>query len=135
MDWKKLLADAGGEAVLRIDEPKELARSESAAKSLGFFCARIDGAAAPDKASLLAALAKALRFPDYFGGNWEALADCLTDLGDWLPASGYLLVFTDSAELCKNKPKDLAVLREVLESAAQAWAKQAPPRPFKTILH
>src|SRR5438552_17320122 len=33
----------------------------------------------------------ALQFPEYFGENWDALNDCLTDLA-WLPAAEYPLV-------------------------------------------
>ena len=35
-----------------------------------------------------AAIGKALRFPEWFGHNWDALTDCLLDMG-WLPAAGY----------------------------------------------
>jgi hypothetical protein len=36
-----------------------------------------------DKQQLLASLAMQLQFPDYFGGNWDALDECLGDLS-WL---------------------------------------------------
>jgi ribonuclease inhibitor len=35
-----------------------------------------------DKQSLHARLKGALMFPDYYGGNLDALNDCLTDLGE-----------------------------------------------------
>jgi hypothetical protein len=37
----------------------------------------------------------ALQFPYYFGENWNAFKECLTDL-DWLPASSYILVITNA---------------------------------------
>ena len=37
------------------------------------------------KDAILAALSRSLGFPDWFGGNWDALEDCLTDLS-WRPA-------------------------------------------------
>jgi hypothetical protein len=37
------------------------------------------------KQKLFAVLAKKLRFPPYFGWNWDALEECLGDLS-WLPA-------------------------------------------------
>ena len=51
---------------------------------------RIDLAGCTDKAELLARIARTLRFPDWFGHNWDALADCLCDLS-WLPADAYRL--------------------------------------------
>jgi RNAse (barnase) inhibitor barstar len=39
-------------------------------------------------------LAAALQFPDYFGENPAAVAECLTDLS-WMPADAYLLVVVD----------------------------------------
>jgi RNAse (barnase) inhibitor barstar len=40
----------------------------------------LDGAQARDKSSLMTAIARVLRFPDHFGHNWDALADCLDEL-------------------------------------------------------
>jgi len=44
------------------------------------------------KRDLLRALAEGLKFPDYFGWNWDALEECLGDLS-WLDApSGVVLL-------------------------------------------
>ena len=131
MDWKRLLADVQGGALLRLKGSPEAA--ETAARELGFFCVRVDGQTVPDKAALLKRLARELRFPDYFGGNWDALKDCLTDLPDWLPAPGYLIVFTDAEAVCRMKRADLATLDVVLESSADFWRRQKPPRAFKAV--
>ncbi|MEZ4582382.1 MAG: barstar family protein [Caldilineaceae bacterium] len=40
----------------------------------------VDGAAVMDKASFLDAFAVALGFPSYFGQNWDALEECLTEM-------------------------------------------------------
>jgi RNAse (barnase) inhibitor barstar len=37
-----------------------------------------------DKAALFDELDRRLQFPDYFGGNWDALWECICDLS-WLP--------------------------------------------------
>jgi RNAse (barnase) inhibitor barstar len=74
------------------------------------------------KEGLLREIAAALRFPDWFGRNWDALEDCLTDLS-WLPADGYVLVFEQA------KPDDdFGVLVDVLRSSAEHWAGRG--RPF-----
>jgi len=40
----------------------------------------IDGAVSRSREGFFQALAAALKFPDYFGHNWDAVHDCLTDL-------------------------------------------------------
>jgi RNAse (barnase) inhibitor barstar len=131
MDWKRLLAQPGGKAVLDGEGSPEAA--EAAARQLGLFCVRIDGESVPGQAALLGRLARELHFPDYFGRNWDALQDCLTDLPDWLPAPGYVLVFTEAQALCRKKREDLQVLKGVFDSVAQFWREQKPPRPFKAV--
>lgn len=39
-----------------------------------------DGSSAVDKASFLAQISELLKFPDYFGHNWDALDECLGDI-------------------------------------------------------
>jgi RNAse (barnase) inhibitor barstar len=43
----------------------------------------VDGGAMTDRASLFGEFAVACDFPEWFGGNWDAFADCLGDLS-WL---------------------------------------------------
>jgi RNAse (barnase) inhibitor barstar len=46
------------------------------------------------KHALLAALATQLNFPDYFGGNWDALEECIGDLS-WLPIGPVIVKHAD----------------------------------------
>jgi len=65
----------------------------------------------------------ALQFPYYFGENWDALEDCLTDLS-WRQAQGHVLVF----EGFQSLPADnVGVLIDVLASAAEFWAGEGKP--------
>jgi RNAse (barnase) inhibitor barstar len=76
---------------------------------------------AQGKEALLKDIAAALDFPDWFGQNWDALEDCLTDLS-WRNATGHVLVF--------EKPQpgdDLGVLIDVLQSVAEYWARRGKP--------
>ena len=41
----------------------------------------LDGARFTDREAAHAYLAKTMRFPNYYGGNLDALADCLGELG------------------------------------------------------
>ena len=42
------------------------------------------------KAALLAVLAEQLRFPGYFGWNWDGFEECVRDLS-WLPPGRVIL--------------------------------------------
>lgn len=77
----------------------------------------------------LRAIARALQFPDWFGGgNWDALEDCLADLS-WREAAGHVLVFRGWQAL---KGDDLGVLIDVLRSSAEHWSGRG--RPFFAVL-
>jgi RNAse (barnase) inhibitor barstar len=69
------------------------------------------------------AFATALEFPDWFGENWDALEDCLTDLS-WRKAQGHVLVIEKHEKLAKD---ELGVLTDVLRSAAEFWAERGKP--------
>ncbi|MBR6863186.1 MAG: barstar family protein [Acidaminococcaceae bacterium] len=43
----------------------------------------------------------ALRFPYYFGWNWNAFDECMTDL-EWMNVSSLLIVFDDYSLMTKN---------------------------------
>ncbi len=100
------------------------------ARIAGFDCVRIDLSGCDDKAGFLARTSRALGFPGWFGHNWDALADCLTDLG-WRPASGYVLVFEHASALQKHEPEVFDTALAILSDVAVAWqARGAPFRAF-----
>lgn len=43
------------------------------------------------KRALFAEFKRQLKFPSYFGRNWDAFEECLTDL-EWLPGCSYVIV-------------------------------------------
>ena len=49
----------------------------AAAKKAGFACFHIDGKSITRKEQFLNHTATALRFPESFGNNWDALEECL----------------------------------------------------------
>ncbi len=98
-----------------------------AARELQFLHRRIDLLGCGDKGVALDRIAQALEFPDWFGRNWDALADCLSDL-EWLePADGYVLALDNIQELREASLDDYATLIEVLDDVAGAWRDHAVP--------
>ena len=73
-----------------------------------------------EKDRFLKHLAEALGFPDWFGGNWDALEDCLSDLS-WRDAPGWVLIFRDFKGLPRD---DFGVLVDVLAGTAESWAER-----------
>ena len=92
----------------------------------GFALRDLDGAAIAGRDDLLAALASALAFPDYFGGNWDALDEVLRDLG-WLPADGYVLVVRDATALWREAPRAAGRLVESWLFCAEEWSRRETP--------
>jgi len=74
----------------------------------------------------MARMASALQFPDYFGHNWDALDECLADLG-WLDAEGFVLAIEHSRDLRTAGTGDYATLVSVLEDASDQWRGHGVP--------
>ena len=64
---------------------------------------------------------EALRLPDYFGWNWDALRDCLRDL-HWLDAAHFLVAIDDAEEVLSEEPGEREVLMRALRDAVKHWA-------------
>ena len=121
-----------GAAVLVMDlTPEAVAALLRLAASLGLDAVRVDLGGCRDKQEFLARTAAALGFPDWFGGNWDALFDCLTDLS-WRPAAGYVLILEHAADMRRHAPEALDSALAVLGDAASAWRERG--RPFRTIV-
>ena len=109
------LRDASRSGVYRVSGTEELV---DAVKGSSLSPVRVKFA---DKVQLLKNLAAALGFPDWFGHNWDALEDCLTDLS-WREAPAHVLLIEGA------KPgDDLGVLIDILRSSAESWAARGKP--------
>lgn len=77
------------------------------------------------KSHLLHEIAARLEFPDYFGGNWDALADCLCDLS-WLGDQRILLLHEDLP--LGNDKKEAQSYLDVLLDAQESWQQDGTQR-------
>ena len=122
LDLRALLADPLQAGAYFIDDRDTTAMAESGA-ALDFAVARANLAGCEDKPAVLSELARALGFPQWFGGNWDALADSLGDLS-WLPAPGYLLL-VEHAGMWRDADGDgFATLLAILDEAAADWRER-----------
>jgi Barstar (barnase inhibitor) len=118
------LSDAGKSGVYRTAHANEIL---DAVQGSALQVARIGLAGASGRQALMERMARSLAFPPWFGGNWDALEDCLTDLS-WSKASGHVLLIEGAEELAGD---ERGVFIEILASAAAWWAERK--RPFFAV--
>jgi len=99
---------------------------EAAAAGLGYAVFHVDLDGCADKAALLARIGVALHFPDWFGHNWDALADCLADMS-WRPAPGYVIFLDHAAHLPGAVAAELAIVLDIFADAARELTRDARP--------
>lgn len=107
--WTSLLVVTAGQRADSLVRP-----------STEFAFKIIQGAKGQTTAGLLTECARALDFPDYFGHNWDALEECLTDL-EWLPAKGYILLITDAGCVLPDDEEEYETFLEILRDAGETW--------------
>jgi hypothetical protein len=105
------LQDASRSGVYRVSSDAEVL------DALQGSATRISLKGTGTKDELLDRIAQALKFPDWFGRNWDALEDCLAEV------RGCLLFY----DFQGVEADDLAVLLDVLASSAEFWADQGEP--------
>lgn len=126
----KLLArlqDASRSGTYRAPRGDEIL---DALRGTEFDLARIDLTSVSDKDQLLGRFAAALAFPDWFGRNWDALEDCLTDLS-WRTRDRHVLLIEGFENLRARRPDDFGVLVDILATSAQYWSERG--RPFFAV--
>ena len=102
----------------------DLDRLAKAARRDELQVCRTDLGGCADKHELLQRLAVSLTLPASFGHNWDALADCLRDMG-WLPAWGYVLLFERGDDLRNAAP-------EISPPCSACWTTRPPSVPTTT---
>ena len=118
------LSDASKSGVYRAPQAEAILE---ATQGSNLRVSRIGLAGAHGKAALLARVAGAMEFPGWFGGNWDALEDCLSDLS-WSKAEGYVLLIEGAAGLPAD---ERGIFVDILASAAAAWSERK--RPFFAV--
>ena len=101
-------------------DPEAAAR---AALALDLHFLPTDLANVSTKGQLLSVLAKSLKLPPYFGGNWDALADCIED-DDWIGPRGSVIMLGHSRDYRQAHATDWAVLEGILIEAADYWRER-----------
>lgn len=118
------LQDLNEAGLYRLNCPLAVLEANVALSGLTLFEA--DLAAVHSKGEFLAALAQAVRAPDWFGHNWDALADVLTDLS-WQPADGYVLLLRGGDAKLGLSETDYGTVEDIFSDAVSYWKSQGKP--------
>ena len=92
----------------------------------GFILFEVNLAASRSKGEFLATLAQVLAAPDWFGHNWDALADVLGDLS-WHPANGYVLLLCGGYEKLGLSDADYDIVTGIFNDTVNYWKSQGKP--------
>ncbi|MEU5778012.1 barstar family protein [Streptomyces venezuelae] len=104
--------DAGGDPFAPVLE---------AVRGAGWATTTLSLSGVTDKAAFMERCARGLGLPDWFGRNWDALADSLTDLSWERPARGRLLVVSGWQEYADAAPGEWRIAQDVFSSAVEHW--------------
>jgi RNAse (barnase) inhibitor barstar len=107
-------------------QPTAVSRAARIADQAAFTLVELDVKDARDRPSLLQTFARGFRFPDTFGENLDALADCLGDLS-WLPSGGFLVHLSGCAKPIEHCKDDFDAIAAVLEDVAAEWRERGTP--------
>jgi hypothetical protein len=127
----QLLTGALPPAVYRAATRPSAAALTRLAEAHGWRVYRLAGREIADKGAFLDASARALRFPGYFGRNWDAFEECLNDLS-WEPAGRQLLLFEDAGRFAAAEPAHFATALAILQNVVAN--RQATAAPLVVLL-
>jgi RNAse (barnase) inhibitor barstar len=122
---QSILADTDKAGVYHLPH-MDKALIVSAAKAGGFAAYSVNLAKAGNKAQMLAAIAKGMEFPDWFGHNFDALADCLANMA-WHRADGYGVLLEHCDGIHGKAEQDFVGALQVFEQAASDWREAGIP--------
>jgi RNAse (barnase) inhibitor barstar len=104
--------------------PVDTLKSAAAHAHLKFTT--VDLAHAKDRTALFAELDRALKLPEHFGHNWDALADVFEDR-DWLGKQGRVIHVAGSTAYRRDHPSDWSTLEDILAEASEFWKERHIP--------
>lgn len=80
--------------------------------------------------SLFDEFAAAFQFPYYFGENWNAFSECLSDL-EWIAAEAVVIAITQAGDLLADaSPEEFKTLFSILATVSEEWSNTEPEDGF-----
>ena len=123
------LRDAARAGVFHL--PADARELAGAAAAAGLMVIYVDIGHAHDKEDFLTGAAKAMRFPQGRGANWDAFAAGLKDLS-WMPSRGWVVILEKSKHFAGGHASEFKAAMEPMAAAADHWRAQG--KPFWTFV-
>jgi RNAse (barnase) inhibitor barstar len=96
---------------------------EDAARAAGLVLFAVDASAVRTKSQFLGLLGRTLSFPSWYGRNWDALEDCLTD-SSWMPDAGLLIRVEGFQGYAQADPDGFSILLDIFKTSAEYWREE-----------
>ena len=97
-----------------------------AAEQAEFVIFEANLAVVQGKGEFLATIAQSVKAPDWFGHNFDALADALGDLS-WQPSAGYVLLLRNGGDTLGLAAADHEIAMEIFVDTVGFWKSQDKP--------
>jgi hypothetical protein len=128
--WLEHLQDAHGPRFHFVgNDPRRLEDALKGAEQARLKVFRLDLSKATSSSSLMELVAAEMDFPSYFGKNWDALLDMMSDLSWWNEREGFLIVVEDSGPRRPDSTEYIRTFFGVVISAVERM------RSWGTTMH
>jgi RNAse (barnase) inhibitor barstar len=106
-----------------IDRNQSISALLETAKNAGCKVFHLEGKQITNRDRYFKAIASQFQFEDYFGENWDALADSLTDLA-WQSGDRIVIVYSDCASFQTSDAEGWDLALEIWEQTVALWQSQ-----------
>lgn len=121
-DWGRLFKACGNSGLFTVGGDSDFDKIGRAAAACGLNYVYIDLISVADKQAFLEIMVEKLDFPGYFGMNWDAFKDSLTNLP---VGGGYVIALDNTRGYEQAAPGDMHLARNIFKYTAGYWKKQA----------
>ena len=115
-----VLVNSQASGVYLLEDSSYLEEIPRLAKAQSFEFFHLEGRDIRNREQFLKRAAKALRFPDYLGNNWDAFADCLTDMS-WYEGDGYVILYDHFALFAVHSRDDFETALDIFKESTEFW--------------
>jgi RNAse (barnase) inhibitor barstar len=83
----------------------------------------LEGTQITNKLEFLQACASVMDFPSYFGSNWDAFEECVTDPGI-VSSKRSILLYNQPEFFAQNDPSQWSTAVQILQTAVDYWSEK-----------